>query len=105
MLYVTAGDANGHDNAQNLGSLGGKILRVNPDGQVPTDNPFPGSYVYSYGHRNPQGLAWTRDGTMWASEFGQNTWDELEPHHAGRQLRLAGGRGHRRRVALRRPGA
>ena len=50
---------------------------MTPDGAVPEDNPFPGSLVYSLGHRNPQGLAWSADGTMFATEFGQNTWDEL----------------------------
>jgi glucose/arabinose dehydrogenase len=77
MLYVTAGDAGQRDSAQDRGSLGGKILRMTPDGDVPADNPFPGSLVYSYGHRNPQGMAWADDGTMFATEFGQNTWDEL----------------------------
>lgn len=77
MLYITTGDASGHDNAQSLDSLGGKILRLTPTGDVPADNPFPGSPIYSYGHRNPQGLAWDSHGTLWASEFGQNTWDEL----------------------------
>ncbi|WP_200949622.1 PQQ-dependent sugar dehydrogenase [Leifsonia sp. Root227] len=77
MLYITAGDASDPANAQNVASLGGKILRVTPDGGVPGDNPFPGSPVWSYGHRNPQGIGWDSHGTMWASEFGQNTWDEL----------------------------
>lgn len=77
LLYVTAGDAGQPDRAQDLNSLGGKILRMTADGDVPADNPFPDSLVYSYGHRNPQGLTWTDDGTMFASEFGQNTWDEL----------------------------
>lgn len=77
MLYATAGDASNTSNAQDLGSLAGKILRMTPEGAVPQDNPFPGSYVYSYGHRNPQGIAWAEDGTMYASEFGQDTWDEL----------------------------
>ena len=44
---------------------------------MPTDNPFPGSLVYTLGHRNPQGIAWDEDGQLWASEFGQNTWDEF----------------------------
>lgn len=77
MLYVTTGDASSTAHAQNVNSLGGKILRLEADGQVPPGNPFAGSYVYSWGHRNPQGITWTSDGTMWASEFGQNTWDEL----------------------------
>lgn len=77
MLYITAGDGTNTANAQNKDSLGGKILRVTPTGDVPRDNPFPGSPVYSFGHRNPQGIAWDSHGTMWASEFGQDTWDEL----------------------------
>lgn len=77
MLYATTGDATGGDVAQNRDSLAGKILRMTPTGEVPEDNPFDGSLVYSYGHRNPQGLAWTSDGQLWASEFGQDTWDEL----------------------------
>jgi glucose/arabinose dehydrogenase len=83
MLYATAGDAGNSARAQDLNSLGGKILRLRPDGGVPADNPFLGSYVYSYGHRNPQGLAWAGDGTLYASEFGQNTWDELNVIKAG----------------------
>ncbi len=77
MLYATAGDAGTESTAQDLDSLSGKILRMTPEGQVPSDNPFDGSLVYSYGHRNPQGIAWDGDGTLYASEFGQNTWDEL----------------------------
>lgn len=77
MLYATTGDAGQRDAAQDLDSLGGKILRMTPDGGVPADNPVPDSLVYSYGHRNPQGIAWAEDGTMFAAEFGQDTWDEL----------------------------
>nr|WP_247827435.1 PQQ-dependent sugar dehydrogenase [Arthrobacter antioxidans] len=77
MLYATTGDAGRRDAAQDRGSLAGKILRMTPDGEVPDDNPFPGSLTYSYGHRNPQGLTWSDDGTLFATEFGQNTWDEL----------------------------
>ncbi|MEU6354693.1 PQQ-dependent sugar dehydrogenase [Streptomyces sp. NPDC047072] len=77
MLYAGVGDAGNSSSAQDLDALSGKILRMTPDGGVPDDNPFPDSLVYSYGHRNVQGLAWTTDGTMFATEFGQGTWDEL----------------------------
>jgi glucose/arabinose dehydrogenase len=56
---------------------------MTPEGTVPSDNPFPNSLVYSYGHRNPQGITWDADGTMWASEFGQDRWDELNEITAG----------------------
>ncbi|SMY11760.1 PQQ-dependent sugar dehydrogenase [Brevibacterium jeotgali] len=77
MLYVTTGDAGDGSSAQDQDSPAGKILRVTPDGGVPDDNPFADSPVFSLGHRNPQGLDWTDDGTLYASEFGQDTWDEL----------------------------
>lgn len=81
-LYITTGDAQLRDAAQDPGALGGKILRVTGDGDPVAGNPW-GNEVYSIGHRNVQGLAWTRDGTLWASEFGQNTWDELNRIEAG----------------------
>ncbi|MFI5720361.1 PQQ-dependent sugar dehydrogenase [Nocardia sp. NPDC051750] len=77
MLYATVGDAGDRGSAQDRNAPTGKILRMTPDGRAPGDNPFPGSRVYSYGHRNPQGLAWSPDGILYASEFGQDTWDEL----------------------------
>jgi glucose/arabinose dehydrogenase len=77
MLYVGTGDATDTGNAQDKQSLNGKILRLTPDGGVPADNPFPGSLVWSYGHRNVQGFAWDRAGNMFASEFGWHAWDEL----------------------------
>lgn len=77
MLYATTGDANQPDTAQDDSSLAGKILRLTPEGNIPADNPFPGSPVYSLGHRNPQGIAWDDQETMYSSEFGQSTWDEL----------------------------
>jgi glucose/arabinose dehydrogenase len=71
MLYCTVGDRFVPDLAQNMSSLNGKILRMTRDGAVPSDNPFPGSYVYSLGHRNPQGIAF-QPGTnnLWATEHG-----------------------------------
>ncbi len=83
MLYVTTGDAGNTALSQQRDSLAGKILRLSPDGAVPADNPFQDSYVYSYGHRNPQGIAWAEDGTLYASEFGRDTWDELNIIEAG----------------------
>ncbi|MCW2295458.1 PQQ-dependent sugar dehydrogenase [Rhodococcus erythropolis] len=77
MLYIGTGDPGGDAGAQNPYSLGGKILRVDPSGAVPVDNPIPGSWTWSLGHRNPQGFDWDDDGRMFASEFGQNRQDEL----------------------------
>ncbi|PZE37186.1 sorbosone dehydrogenase family protein [Curtobacterium sp. MCPF17_031] len=77
MLYASVGDAGASEDAQDRDSLAGKILRLTPDGDVPADNPFPDSPVWSLGHRNVQGLGWSADGTMFASEFGQDARDEL----------------------------
>ncbi|MDT8912265.1 PQQ-dependent sugar dehydrogenase [Amycolatopsis sp. PS_44_ISF1] len=74
-LYASTGDAQNGDNAQNKASLNGKILRLNPDGSVPADNPF-GNYAWSYGHRNPQGLAFDSRGRLWEQEFGNSIMDE-----------------------------
>jgi glucose/arabinose dehydrogenase len=76
-LYVATGEAGNRQLAQNQSSLGGKILRINPDGSVPSDNPDPSSPVWSFGHRNIQGLAWDSGGRLWVTEYGANTWDEL----------------------------
>ncbi|WP_328649552.1 PQQ-dependent sugar dehydrogenase [Amycolatopsis sp. NBC_00348] len=74
-LYASTGDAQNGDNAQNKTSLNGKVLRFNPDGSVPSDNPF-GNQVWSYGHRNPQGLAFDSQGRLWEQEFGNAIMDE-----------------------------
>lgn len=76
-LYAGVGDAGDTSTSQDLASNNGKILRLEPDGAVPADNPFPGSPVWSSGHRNVQGLAFDSAGRLWATEFGQSTWDEL----------------------------
>jgi glucose/arabinose dehydrogenase len=76
-LYAGVGETGDGALAQDRGALNGKILRMNPDGSAPSDNPFKGSLVWTWGHRNVQGLAWDRAGRLWASEFGQNTFDEI----------------------------
>jgi len=84
LLYITTGDAGYADFAKDIDSLSGKILRVTDDGGIPEDNPFPGSPVYSYGHRNPEGLAWDNEGNLWATEHGSSATDELNIIVAGR---------------------
>ncbi len=69
-LYITTGDAVNPGWSQDLSSLAGKILRINPDGTIPDDNPFDSSPIFSYGHRNPQGIAWSNDGLLVSSEHG-----------------------------------
>ena len=80
MLYITTGDAGDPDSAQDIHSLAGKILRLRDDGSIPDDNPF-SNEVYSYGHRNPQGLTWDSKGRLWSTEHGrsgiQSGFDEL----------------------------
>jgi glucose/arabinose dehydrogenase len=75
-LWIGTGDAGDPARAQRRSDLGGKVLRIALDGSVPADNPF-GSAVWSFGHRNVQGLAFDSAGRLWATEFGQNRLDEL----------------------------
>ncbi|MGH3425498.1 MAG: PQQ-dependent sugar dehydrogenase [Nocardioidaceae bacterium] len=77
MLYASTGETGNSSLAQDRDSLGGKLLRISPDGSIPSDNPFNGSPVWTYGHRNVQGFTWDRQGRMWASEFGSQIWDEI----------------------------
>lgn len=84
MLYAGTGEGGRRELAQDPASLGGKILRMTPDGEPVHGNPRADSVVYSYGHRNVQGLAWDADKRLWASEFGQDTWDELNLVEPGR---------------------
>jgi glucose/arabinose dehydrogenase len=77
MLYVTTGDADDRPSAQDRDDLNGKILRITPEGDPAPGNPFEGSPVYSWGHRNVQGLAWDEQGRLYASELGHHNLDEL----------------------------
>ncbi len=85
-LYITTGDAQNEQNSQNTNSLNGKILRIKDDGSIPSDNPFKNA-VYSYGHRNAQGLAWDDQKNLWATEHGRSGvltgFDELNKIEKG----------------------
>ncbi len=84
MLYAGVGETGDASLAQDRSSRNGKILRIAPDGRVPKGNPFPNSPVWSLGHRNVQGLAWDSAGRLWATEFGQNSFDEVNLIRKGR---------------------
>jgi glucose/arabinose dehydrogenase len=83
LLYASTGEAEDTALAQDKGSLGGKILRMTPAGRPAPGNPF-SSLVWTYGHRNVQGLAFDTRGRLWASEFGDKTYDELNLIRKGR---------------------
>ncbi|TCM46337.1 glucose/arabinose dehydrogenase [Rhizobium sp. PP-F2F-G48] len=83
-LYVTTGWTENRQRPQDVSSLAGKVLRMTIDGKVPADNPYPGSYVYSLGHRNPQGLAWDPEGRLFVAEHGQSAHDEINQVLPGR---------------------
>ncbi|HEX2937055.1 MAG TPA: PQQ-dependent sugar dehydrogenase [Bacteroidales bacterium] len=76
-LFMTTGDAYVTSTAQDKASLSGKILRMNLDGTIPDDNPIPGSYIWTWGHRNPQGLVIGPSGKIYSSEHGPSNDDEL----------------------------
>ena len=83
-LYITTGDAQIPELSQDINSLAGKILRINPDGSIPEDNPFENSPVFAYGLRNPQGLAWHPiSGDLFASDHGPTSQDEINLIKAG----------------------
>ncbi|MEI6360820.1 MAG: PQQ-dependent sugar dehydrogenase [Actinomycetes bacterium] len=84
MLYASTGDTTNGTLSQDVGSLGGKVLRMTPSGGRPKDNPFPRSLVWTLGHRNVQGLAFDPAGRLFATEFGQKTVDELNLLRPGR---------------------
>lgn len=91
MLYVATGETFHSEFAPDLDSLGGKILRLTAEGEIPTDNPFPGLPVYSFGHRNPQGLAWHPEtGDLFASEHGPSSEFGLFAHDEINIIRRGG---------------
>jgi glucose/arabinose dehydrogenase len=83
MLWAATGEHSEPGLAQDRDSLGGKILRMTPDGRPAPGNPF-GTLVWTYGHRNVQGMAWDEAGRMYATEFGQNRFDEINRIEKGR---------------------
>jgi glucose/arabinose dehydrogenase len=83
-LYISTGETGEEQLAQDRDSLGGKILRITPDGEPAPGNPVDGSPVWTMGHRNVQGLAFDDQDRLWASEFGASTWDELNRIERGR---------------------
>ncbi len=83
-LYMTTGDAGNTSTSQNLNSLNGKVLRLNLDGTIPDDNPIPGSYIWSWGHRNAQGLVISPSGLIYSSEHGPSSDDEVNIIEKGR---------------------
>lgn len=76
-IFMTTGDVGSSDLSQDQGAINGKLLRINLDGSIPNDNPNPSSYVYSYGHRNSQGLTFGPNGLLYSSEHGAQSSDEL----------------------------
>ncbi|NCG29478.1 MAG: hypothetical protein GWP27_03295 [Bacteroidetes bacterium] len=76
-ILLSMGDAFSNMEAQKLNSLSGKILCLDQTGMPCEDNPFNDNFTYSYGHRNPQGLCYGRDGIIYSSEHGEATDDEL----------------------------
>ncbi|ROR30599.1 glucose/arabinose dehydrogenase [Mobilisporobacter senegalensis] len=76
-LYITTGDGGDSSLSQDLSSTAGKILRISLDGSIPADNPFPGSPIYSYGHRNPEGIDWNLNNILYASDHGASAHDEI----------------------------
>ncbi|KXJ04904.1 Soluble aldose sugar dehydrogenase YliI, partial [Exaiptasia diaphana] len=76
-IMISIGDAYQFDPAQDINSTSGKVLRFTPTGEIPKDNPFPNSYTWSYGHRNPQGLVFASNGILYSSEHGPTTDDEI----------------------------
>jgi glucose/arabinose dehydrogenase len=105
-LYVSTGDANNANSAQDTNVLSGKILRITDNGEIPVDNPF-GNAVYSYGHRNPQGLVWDTENRLWSTEHGRSGarsgYDELNRIEIGVNYGWPVIEGDQEREGMRRP--
>lgn len=105
-LYICTGDVGTSSLAQEKNSLAGKILRVNDDGSIPSDNPF-GNAIYSYGHRNPQGITWDDQGRLWATEHGRSGlstgYDELNLIESGQNYGWPTIQGSATRAGMRSP--
>lgn len=105
-LFITTGDANHSDQAQDKNSLAGKILRIRDDGTLPSDNPF-GNAVWTYGHRNPQGLAWDDRGRLWATEHGRSVplsgYDEINLIEKGKNYGWPNIQGDGEKAGMTRP--
>jgi len=105
-LYITTGDAENPSQAQDINALGGKILRVTDEGKPAPGNPF-SNLVYSYGHRNPEGLAWNSSGQLWETEHGRSGvlsgLDELNLIEAGKNYGWPIIQGNETRVGMETP--
>lgn len=98
-LYITTGDAQEPSLSQNKDSLAGKILRVTDDGKPAPGNSF-NNLVYSYGHRNPQGLAWDSSGKLWETEHGSSAFDEVNLIESGKNYGWPEIRGDEEKVGM-----
>lgn len=101
-LYITTGDAQDPSRSQDKSSLAGKILRVTDTGKSVSDNPF-NNLTYSYGHRNPQGIAWGKDGSLLATEHGSSRFDELNIIESGKNYGWPDIRGDEERSGMVKP--
>ena len=102
LLYIATGDAQNPSQSQDKNSLAGKILRVTDEGQAAQGNPF-NNLVYSYGHRNPQGITWDENGKLWETEHGQSATDELNLIEPGKNYGWPTTRGNETRSGLTSP--